>query len=448
MKKALLLSLLLGCGGGSGSESGDSPTVEGLQVSEIHGTGATVTWSGADTLDYGPTTAYGSTATGGVAELAGLSPLTVYYLRAGSLTASFRTLASPTATYPIPNVALPAVGETFADPVFGSEILRVGPGTIAYSYWPTFNADSTRLHISGPMLYDFDPDAFAISNPQPLFQGGPAVGWEDSIWSASDPEVIFAHEGLRLWAHDVSTKSWTLLKQFSYSNEYPWQMSRSDDDDVFAFSRRSSTTYAYVGYVVWRRSTDTILLSANTSQLDEVQVDKTGQWLVVKTGQSGAGVIEVRIVNLATGAVENLTDNGPDFSPGHSDNGAGIVIGADNWNNRVTYRSLAAPHAVSTVLSLGSDWSQDYHVSMLAANETWVLLSLYGNTSPGLFHSEIVQVATDGSGKVRRLAHHRSVVGDYYDSPRANLSRDGRFVAFTSNWQGGGREVFVLRTPP
>lgn len=57
-------------------------------------------------------------------------------------------------------------------------------------------------------------------------------------------------------------------------------------------------------------------------------------------------------------------------------------------------------------------------------------------------------MATDGSLAVRREAHHFSIYGDdYYASPRADLSRDGRFVAFTSNWgvPGGRKDVFILR---
>jgi hypothetical protein len=31
----------------------------------------------------------------------------------------------------------------------------------------------------------------------------------------------------------------------------------------------------------------------------------------------------------------------------------------------------------------------------------------------------------------------------------ANISRDGRFVAFGSNWGGSGRrDVFILKVPP
>ena len=52
---------------------------------------------------------------------------------------------------------------------------------------------------------------------------------------------------------------------------------------------------------------------------------------------------------------------------------------------------------------------------------------------------EIVAVATDGSGKVWRFAHNRSRVGhpnyNFWDTPRGNVSQDGRFFMFTSNWE-------------
>jgi len=208
-----------------------------------------------------------------------------------------------------------------------------------------------------------------------------------------------------------------------------------------------------VGYVVWSRAEDELLLAAETDDLDEIQVDKGGRYCVVKGSKQGKGVVQVRVVDLQTGSVEELLDDGPDFAPGHSDNGRGTVIGADNWRNQITFRGLASPHELRTVLDLDNDWSQDYHISMLADDEDWVLLSFYvGNDLPssGVFRNEIVQVATDGSQRVRRLAHHRSgFAGQYWNSPRANISRDGRFVVFTSNWEGTGqRDVFILRVPP
>ena len=91
---------------------------------------------------------------------------------------------------------------------------------------------------------------------------------------------------------------------------------------------------------------------------------------------------------------------------------------------------------------------------MLADNERWVLSSRFSTSGgPVLnpFDNEIVQVATDGSNRVRRIAHHRSVVSIFEDQPKASISRDGRYVAFTSNWGtiGGRRDVYlVVNIPP
>ena len=372
-------------------------------------------------------------------------------------------------TYPVPPAPpLPAAGGTIIDPTFGTTIMRLtdandGPECInSYSYWPTFNLNSTRILVySGvaPLLYRFDPVGFKIldkviwDTTLPL---GGSVRWDDAIWSGTDPDVIYAHDsiGMRLWTYNVATQTYTLLTDLSSQynrGDYLWQMSKSiNSDNVFAFTRRDAR-YNVVGYLVWQKNTNQVTYTVNTAQLDEVQVDKSGRYLVVKTGQSGAGVIEVQVVDLKTFAVQNLTDDGPDYSPGHSDNGNKIVIGADNWRNQVTYRTLANPHSLYTLINHENDWTQDYHVSMLANNEKWVLISSYSGTvgtPDGPFHDEIYQVATDGSLAVRRFAHHFSIYGgDYYASPRADISRDGRFVAFTSNWgvEGGRKDVFILK---
>jgi hypothetical protein len=314
---------------------------------------------------------------------------------------------------------------------------------------------------TAPLLYQFDPANFRIlgkeiwDTPTPI---GGTIGWEDAIWSGSNPDVIYAHDniGMHLWAYNVATKTYTLLADFTSQfnpGDYLWQMSMSvRNDNVFSFTRRDRR-YNMVGYLVWKRNTNQVIYAVTTDLVDETQVDKSGKYLVVKTGQQGAGKIEVQVVDLKTLSVENLTDNGPDYAPSHSDNGNRIIVGADNWRNQLTYRTLADPHSNSTLISYQDDWTQAYHVSMLANNEKWVLISGYSvttGTPDGPFHDELYQVATDGSGRVRRVAHHFSIYGgDYYALPRADISRDGHFVAFTSNWgvEGGRKDVFVLKIP-
>jgi hypothetical protein len=91
--------------------------------------------------------------------------------------------------------------------------------------------------------------------------------------------------------------------------------------------------------------------------------------------------------------------------------------------------------------------------SMNADNERWALVWVQRDDALSItrpFENELFQVATDGSSRVRRIAHHRSKWNDYRDQPNATISRDGKFVAFTSNWgnANGRRDVYLVRIPP
>ena len=360
---------------------------------------------------------------------------------------------------PLP--VLPRAGGTFVDPTFGTTIMRVTDESDGaqcnnfYSYWPTFNLDSTRFFLAcdnNPKLYRFDPNTFQIVSKAQFdrLPGGGYISAEDATWSGTNANVLYGYNELKLYAYDVATKTHTLVKDFSFELPpgYLGQMSKSLDDNVFAFTRKDKN-YKPLGYLVWRRDQNRILRNADLADFDEVQVDKSGRYIAVKAKFDRT--VNVQIVDLQTGKVEDLTNPAPDFSPGHSDSGRQIVVGYDNWNNQYTVRNLATPHQFKTVIGFGNDWSQANHVSMLADNEGWCLISNYtaGNGGAlGPFRNEIFQVSTDGSQRVRRLAHHHSVYRDYWDTPRADISRDGRFVAFTSNWGSSTRrDVFIIKVP-
>src|SRR4029079_15510946 len=83
------------------------------------------------------------------------------------------------------------------------------------------------------------------------------------------------------------------------------QMSKSIDDNTFGFHLRDGS-YHNVGYIGYQRAQNNIH-RADTSDVNEVQVDKTGQYLYVITETEGtASAIEGRVVNLSTHAVTDL----------------------------------------------------------------------------------------------------------------------------------------------
>ncbi len=133
----------------------------------------------------------------------------------------------------------------------------------------------------------------------------------------------------------------------------------------------------------------------------------------------------------------------------HYDSGQGALLTVGFSLKDLRYRQLGSPHVYMSLLPGHISYAtQSDHFSMLADNELWGLISRYSlSGGPVLdpLDNEIFQVATDGSNRVRRIAHHRSIALSYESQPKANVSRDGRFVAFTSNWgRAGGRlDVYI-----
>jgi hypothetical protein len=398
---------------------------------------------------------------------------------------------------PLP--ALPRAGGTYHDSVFGTEIMRAtdetdcpapGCGTY-YPHWPTFNADDTRLLIrkgemGNAIVKDFDPVNFKVGAskvlPLNLSAGGKSYGtpsWESSIWSHTDPNIIYTFPnysdgGMRLFTYNVATDTFTLvgdLNQVNAGSDYLFQMNKSADDDVFSWSvMRPGNDGKPVAYVVYKRSTNKVLFYVkNTMDFNEVHVDKTGHFLNIPLNRPLPDGDSMEFLNLDTGVVTKILDGAPDFRPGHGDLGTNCVVGFDNDTDGITTRRLDEPHnphyAFWYRTGLGptggvEDWTQDSHGTMLADNEDWITEGTFTDPtinlpSTGLFKDEIFQVALDGSQSIRRLLHHRSSIDfqtattGYWAMPKPTISRDGRFIAYTSNWEKSGRyDLFIAKIDP
>jgi hypothetical protein len=406
---------------------------------------------------------------------------------------------------PTPPPTLPAAGGTFCDPTFGTRIMRVtdinnapaGAGT-SYSFWPTFNSDNSKILIMDPSLtprgfiYDFNPTTFALSTRRTIISlpaGSNPPKMDDAVWSHSDPNKLFVHvdNGTKVYSYNVEDPAYTPivdLDEYLDPNHFITHMSVSQDDRTFALnitrvqcdSQGLNCTYPDAGYIVFRTAANSVdppvKLLQSAEGINEVRIDKSGRYLFVNKNLPQNPIfsdIEVQIIDLTTGFVTNLTDGYPNYAPSHYDVGTGFAVGAADALKGITARSMASPFGLTKILSLtNEDNGGGFHLSMLADNEDWVLVGFYTPHANGVMQDELVQVATrlapDGTERVRRLVHHQSVwqggssdpvikeIG-YYDAPHANISRDGRFIAFRSNWGRTGatttrHDMFIAEIPP
>ncbi len=368
-----------------------------------------------------------------------------------------------TAVHPQPTApSLPVAGSTATDPVFGSTILRVTDAGDSSAYCEAFYSNMPSLNINNTKIaaqcrvgvarrlkvWDFNATTLTRSNGR--IQSNESAGAQGYFtqWSrtASNKFTVCAQLNLVEVTIPTGTSTvWTNRILHNFAADFPGatyvtQHSVSNNDGVFAVMSNTG------GYAVWKRSTNSILLKVtNEPNLDEVEIDKSGRYLVVRRYGSTA------VWDLQAGPTKVQVTLELGFS--HRAMGNGIVGSSCN-TRRLCKRNLATPNSVTFLLPKNSwaYYTQDDHLAMPGGSDAWMTASRFSPTGgPVLqaFDNEILQVATDGSNQVRRIAHHRSVVvnNNYDTQPKAAVSHNGNFITFTSNWgnPNGRRDLYLAR---
>jgi hypothetical protein len=415
------------------------------------------------------------------------------------------------ATISVTNIPAPAKGVKITDPKFpGTVVMRLTDGAALpdgivpsechhiYSFNPVFNSDYTKIMVTCAghrLIIPFNPSTHTIAGPAyyalPI---DPATGkrfrafGDNFLWSSKDPNIFYFYKGyiagengrILYWrnlnpppkADGTKGDEFGVEMDFSAhlrSNEYIWQLSKSEDDDIFTFTRAFGDCL-YAGYTVWQRSTRRVLLNDGDRYpiFDESNVDKTGNYVLLFTirsycngGSSVPGGKYQEIHNIkdrrsnpsAAVPMVPIYNNETQRAPGHYAMGRGNLVGETGFSypeNNGRRLDSQANTQTSREFMRYDIWSGG-HYSLNADNEGWYLASNYPNnglTASYPLMNEIFQVSTDGNRKVRRIFHHHSLNNDgYWDMPRANISRNGRYVTWTSNWHGARRDVYLAIIP-
>jgi len=350
---------------------------------------------------------------------------------------------------------------------------------LGYSYWRNINnhvGEESMLILvtmdrhrggAGPSLIAYNKITDEVLNLGPVLDDSHPLSWatgEGWYFSAIDPYTVYMNSDSRLLRYDVVTEqSETVfdLNSLLGSGYYIWQVHSSANDKVHSGTVRDSSNYAMLGCIVYLEETGQHKYYLSQGNFDECQIDKSGEWLLIKEDLDGKDGEDNRIINVVTGHERILLDR--DGAAGHSDMGFGYMIAADNFANDANTQKVwdfTADVLDGIKVYHNADWnvSAPAHVShsnaipgVAAANQFACGSSV--NRANSAHANEVICFrlgASDEALVVAPVMTNLNAAGggdDYAKSPKGNLDVTGQYFIWTSNMGGSRLDAFLVKVP-
>jgi hypothetical protein len=388
------------------------------------------------------------------------------------------TLSADPAVRPgfLPGIRLPERGAFRFPAPYHTEAFRItnaSDGEVLprnYSYWRQTNDHASADHIlvfagirgAGPTLFSLHKRTGHVEKIGPLFTGTPLEGatGEGMYFSAIDPQVLYCAIGSTMMRYRVGDRSLTPVFDASecmHRRVLLWQMHTAYDDRTHSATVRDAGTGADLGACVFREAGGQFAFIERRGDYDECQIDKSGDWLVIKENVDGRNGEDNRIVNVHTLAERTFLDEAG--AAGHSDNGFGYIVGEDNWHARsaaVRVWNLADLDAApgGALVYHTTEWGAGVgHVSHANARRSlpvarqWAWVS---NATPKNLPraNEIITFPLDGSLRVIVVAPNLvQFTGDLYDDlPKGNCDLTGEYFLWVGSPEGR-RDLLMVHLP-
>jgi hypothetical protein len=377
-----------------------------------------------------------------------------------------------------PPLALGPAGFAFTDLTFGTALVRVSDEHTAEFNTPVrvasnasvnpWSADSAKFYLEDQWgnAYVFDRAALGAVHPPVRI---PSSNVEPSF-SFTDPNVLFIMGGptlhtVRRFSVSSMTSTDVLNLDVAYpnlplANTYVGGLHLADND-VWAvfFGGAGQDAHRYVHHSTGK-FLDTQTL-ATPFLIHAASLDRSGRYVVLYPRGGDVSTVGAPAViwDTQTNAVTKVSVT----AGGHWSLGYGSIINTDcpgAWNPpQWQFRSVTSPDILTSLVTPVQPpaiYVSD-HTSWRNArgDSKQPILSATFRNGAGLtapwraWDDEILMVATDGSDTVWRLAHHQSIVDEFWSQPLAAVSPNGAYAIFTTNWGktlGVGRQDTMLVT--
>jgi hypothetical protein len=368
------------------------------------------------------------------------------------------------------------------DPSFSSRILRVtddrsnprqhgGPlFTPSSAEQNSWNKAATKFYVLTPggqkVLYDFDPASMKMRQAEVLNIPG------EPEFSYTRPDILYGLSRTGFEEYDTSKKRVTEIDDASKclrleASDTAHSVSVSADDNrlmtvlgpqqdknyiVYVYDRALGCRWynTQTGEIGGKWGSKGVVALPDRFTLHNARISKSGKSVYMVRGGSGPGRSWV-VWNVDTTNLQVCSRACPGhhvMGYSHILGGSGLTHPLDLWLRPLDHLESYSP-LVTDLQRLPLPW-YDSHFSWnnVDPNDSApACFSTYRSGNPdtpgaplwvtGPWENEIACVETDGKqSRVWRFAHTYSTAKNgFWSSPRGNVSQDGRFFMFTSDWE-------------
>jgi hypothetical protein len=391
-----------------------------------------------------------------------------------------------------PRLTLPERGPFDFPAPWGTRGIRITNGSdmgyadalwyCGYSYWQNINAHAGKDHLLiflgvdrqrggyGPSLWKVDKATEAVTFLGPIFPPEHKLSWstgEGWYWSRTNPDWLYVNDTEHLYRYDVRAKILTTVVDiteppYAGSGKFLWQWHTAADDKTHSATVKDAADYSVYGFICYRegRTPDPWWFWWPVGSLDEVQIDASGEWLLAKDNTDSRNGEDNRLIRLADMSERTILDE--QGAAGHSDNGHGYVLFADNWNDLPGAYCVRMFDAAQTPQKLlvyhTSSWSAECsHVSHCNARpgppSEQIAVGSSASRTLAPRNNEIVGFRLDGSLDCLCIAPVLTDMNapgggnDYAKMPKGNIDPSGEFFLWTSNLGGSRLDALLVRVP-
>lgn len=389
-----------------------------------------------------------------------------------------------------PPPALGPAGYTFTDPTFGSPMWRVTDATTSdgrsmrmpsSAHTSAWNTTGTKLFGvnsgGGTIVFNFDGVTVTKTDAVVPSQIEPSFSFVDPFLIYGGQHLPTSHK-IRAWRLDTNT----VTDVFDFEQRYP-TLPLTDTYIGGLLLADGDTWVAHFGgagidrHVFVHHSKAGLLdVRGRGWFVHATSLDRTGRFVLVfpavdpNTGTLPLGVAQVYVWDTQAG--RTLVPLPKEVHPaGHGAMGYWQFINQDcctssTWDaSQWQLRNLTTPTKTVDLIPSPltpqhvyvadhTNWRAarpDANVPVVSANYRFGDGLSEAQYPPRAWDGEIIAIATDGTGRVWRFAHHQSIPCtadgcEFWAEPMLHCAPDGRHCAFTSNWGvvGGRQDVFLV----